>query len=114
MLKSLEKYLEGKRLTLNAGKSKILVFCKKERSKERKWKWKNEELEEVGEFKYLGFTFKKNNKDDAHIKDVVKRAAAAMGQIWGIGERKFGGDFDKRVMMFNVMVKNIMLYRVEV
>lgn len=53
MLKNLEKYLKGKRLILNAGKSKILIFCKKERSQERKWKWKNEELEEVREFKYL-------------------------------------------------------------
>lgn len=86
MLKNLEKYLEGKRLALNAGNFKILVFCKKERSQEKKWKRKNEELEEVREFKYLGFMFKKNNKDDAHIKDVVKRAAAAMAQIWGIGE----------------------------
>lgn len=58
--------------------------------------------------------FKKNNKDDAHIKDVVKRAATTMAQIWEIGERKFGGNFDRRIMMFNIMVKSIMLYGVEV
>lgn len=58
--------------------------------------------------------FKKNNKDDAHIKDIVKRAAATMAQIWEIGERKFGGNFDRRIMMFNIMVKSIMLYGVEV
>ncbi|KMQ83071.1 hypothetical protein RF55_21022 [Lasius niger] len=93
----------------------MLVFCKKERrNQRRRWKWKNEEIEEVEEFKYLGFTFKKNNKDNAHIKDVVRKAAAAMAQIWGIGERKFGGDFDRRIMMFNVMVKSIVLYGVEV
>lgn len=34
-----------------------------------------------------------------------------MAQIWGIGERKFGEDFDRRIMiLFNIMVKSIMLY----
>lgn len=67
------------------------------------------------EFKYFGFTFKKNNIDEAHIKDVLKRAAAAMTQIWGIGERKFGGDFDRRVMIFNLTkVKSILLYGIEI
>lgn len=38
MLKSLERYFEEKRLTLNAQKSKVMVFCKKERERqERKW-----------------------------------------------------------------------------
>ena len=58
------------------------------------------------EFKYLGYTFKYNNKDDAHIQDIRKRATAAMVQIWSIGERKFGGDFRRRVIMLNKMVKS--------
>lgn len=57
----------------------------------------------------MRYTFKKNNEDEVHIKNVVKRAVAAMAQIWGTGERKFGGNFEKRIMMFNVMVKSILL-----
>lgn len=115
MLKSLERYLEEKELTLNTDKSKMLVFCKKKRIKqERNWKWKDSKIEEVKEFKYLGFTFKKSNTDEAHVKDIVRKAAAAMAQVWGIGERKFGGDFDRRMMMFNVMVKSILLHGVEI
>jgi len=44
--------------------------------------------------KYLGYTFKRNNSDEAHIREVNKKAAGVMAQIWGIGERKFGGDWD--------------------
>lgn len=86
MLKSLERYLEEKELILNADKSKMLI-CKKKRIKqERNWKWKDSKIEEVKEFKYLGFTFKKSNIDEAHVKDIVRKAAAAMGT--GLGDRR--------------------------
>ena len=52
------------------------------------------------ELKYLGYTFKYINKDDAHIQDSSKRATAAMMQIWSQGDRKFGGDFRKRSKMW--------------
>lgn len=58
MLKTAEKYLEEKEMTLNVGKSKVLVFSKRDRGREeRKWKWKEESKEEVEEFKYLEYTF---------------------------------------------------------
>jgi len=107
ILKSLEKYFDRRELLLNAEKSKIMVFCKREKRMNRNWKWKGESIEEVREFKYLSFTFMKNNKDEAHIKEIKKRAAAAMAQIWDIGERKFGGDVDRRIMMFNILIKSI-------
>lgn len=64
-----------RRKELNASKSKILVVVSK-RGK------KHEELEEVMEFKYPDFTFKENNREEAHIKNVTRRTAAAMAQIW--------------------------------
>lgn len=54
----------------------------------KKWKWKGKTIEEVKEFKYLGFVLQRNGGQEAHIKDRVKVAAAAMGQIWGIGKRR--------------------------
>lgn len=56
----------------------------------------------------------KNNRDDAHIREVTKKAAGIMAQIWGIKERKFGGDWERRMMMFNIMVKSIFMYGVEI
>lgn len=115
MLKSLEKYFKEKEMILNVEKSKVLIFCKKDRDKgKRRWSWKEEEIEEVEEFKYLGYTFMKNNRDDTHIREVTKKAAGIMAQVWGIGERKFGGDWERRMMMFNVLVKSIFMYGVEI
>lgn len=56
MLRSLEKYLNGKKLQLNVEESKVMIFKKggrKEKGKE--WWWKGKRLEEVKEFKYLGY-----------------------------------------------------------
>lgn len=51
----------------------------------------------------------KNNRDDAHIREVTRKAAGIMAQIWGIRERKFGGDWERRMMMFNIIVKSIFM-----
>ena len=113
MIKYLNKYFKQKDLELNAEKLNIMVFSKGKSRKNGEWKWKDEEIEVI-EFKYVGYTFKFNNKDDAHIQDLRKRATAAMVQIWSIGKRKFGGDFRRRMIMFNRMVKSICMYAVEI
>lgn len=56
----------------------------------------------------------KNDRDEAHIRAITKKATAIMAQVWGIGERKFGGDWERRMMMFNVLAKSIVMYGVEV
>lgn len=56
----------------------------------------------------------KNNRDEAHIRDVARKATNIMTQIWGIGERKFRGDWERRMMMYNVLVKSIFMYGVEI
>lgn len=102
-------------MILNVEKSKVLIFSRRDSNREkRQWKWKKENLEEVEELKYLGYTFMKNNRDDAHIREVTKKAAGIMAQIWGIGERKFGGDWERRMMMFNILVKSIFMYGSEI
>ena len=46
MMKRLEKYLEERRLTLNAEKSKAMVFDKQSRKREeREWAWKGKKIE---------------------------------------------------------------------
>lgn len=46
------------------------------------------ELEQVKEFKNLGYTFEKNNKNEKHIKERERKARNLMGQIWNIVLRK--------------------------
>lgn len=58
----LEKYLEKKGMELNVGKTKIMR-CRKGRK--IGWRWKRREVEEVKEFKYLGYVIKYNGSQEA-------------------------------------------------
>lgn len=71
MMRGCERYMDHKKLTVNVSKTKMMVFSrggKKGRKKERTWKWKNEIIEEVDEFEYLGFIFKNDNSLGAHVR----------------------------------------------
>jgi len=46
-------------------------------------------VEEVRRYKYLGYVFQSNGKQEEQVRDRVKRGMAVMGQVWGIGKRKF-------------------------
>lgn len=64
MIERLERYLDKKWLTLNM-KTKVMRFRKgRKRMKKIDWRWKG-----VKEFVYLGYTFKRNGRQEAHIKD---------------------------------------------
>lgn len=59
MIKRLKCYLDKKRLTLNTRKTKVMRFRKRGgKMKNAEWKWKDERIEEVVEFEYLGYTLK--------------------------------------------------------
>jgi hypothetical protein len=48
--------------------------------------------------------------DKAHIREIVRIANKVMGCVWGIGLRKWGGDFRRRIMMF----ESILMYGSEI
>lgn len=50
------------------------------------------EKEKVKEFAYLEYKLQRNGGQEAQIRDRVRRAAAVMGQVWGIGKRRFERD----------------------
>jgi len=82
MIRRLERYLEGKGLELNAEKSKIVRFRRAGgRMRERVWKWKGKRIEVVKEFKYLGYVVSRNGRQEAHIRDRVKKAGGVMKQV---------------------------------
>lgn len=55
--------------------------------------------EDIREFIYLGYVVQKNRWQEAHVRKRVRRAALVMGQVWGIGKRRFGRDWERRVWM---------------
>lgn len=98
MLSRMERYLERKGMELNPEKTKIMRFRKgRGRMKKVNWRWKGKMLEEVMEFKYLGYMLLKNGGQEAHVMERGRRAAVVMGEIWGIGKRLWGKDWERRM-----------------
>lgn len=48
------------------------------------------------------------------MKETVKRTMIALKQTWGIGQRRFKNNFERRMKIYNCLVKSIMLYAAEV
>jgi hypothetical protein len=61
----------------------------------------------VSELKYLGYTFNERTTEKAHMREVVRKANKVVGCVWGIGERKWEGDFRRRMMMFESIIESI-------
>lgn len=115
MLGKLEGYLDKKKLEINMGKTKVMKFNKGGgRMKEIKWRWKGKRIEEVKEFIYLGYKLQRNGGQEAHMKDKVKKAGAVIKQVWGIGKRRFTGEWEKRICLCKKSVGMVMEFGVEV
>lgn len=110
-LRRLEKYFEKRKLTIKVGKTKVIRFRKGGgRLKEIQWNWKGEEIKEVKEFCYLGYIFQRNGGHEAHIR----KATVAMRQVWGLGKRLFGGDWVRRIKLFDSLVASVLMYGAEI
>jgi hypothetical protein len=89
-----------KKLEVNVEKTKMMVFSKRKRkNEESEWKWEESKIERVSEFKYLGYTFNERATVRAQVREVVRKANKVVGCVWGIGERMWGGEFGRRMMM---------------
>lgn len=111
MLKRMERYLRKKKLQLSTEKSKMIGF--KKGGEEREWKWEGEKIEEVTEFKYLGYVMRRNGENESEIRE-LKKKANVVRQIWGTGEYRFKDDFRRRMILFKYFVLRIVMYGAEV
>jgi hypothetical protein len=57
---------------------------------------------------------KERATDKTHIRDIVRKANKVVGCVWGIGERKWGGAFRKRMMMFETMIESVLMYGADI
>lgn len=81
-MNTLRKYLKEKGLILNTEKTKVLVFNRKRKEKKEKWTWEGAKLEEVQNFKYLGFLFNRKGDYVDHIKELNKKGKLAGNKVW--------------------------------
>lgn len=115
MLQVMEKYIGRQKLSVNTKKTKIVVFKNGgRRGKEEKWEFKGEELQEVKEFKYLGYWFESSNSHKKHMDEMARKAQKAANATWGVGERAGRGIKRERLYLMETLVKSVMMYGVEV
>ncbi|XP_043468318.1 uncharacterized protein LOC122502364 [Leptopilina heterotoma] len=114
LLNEFEKYVREKDLSVNVDKTKVLRFRKRKRKEYEVWKMNGKIVEEVDEFCYLGYWFSYNGRADMNVRMRVERAGRVMGQVWGIGKRKFKDDWKRRIWLFDVLVWSVMSYGVEI
>lgn len=115
MLKRMEKYLKRKKLYVNIKKSKMVCFRSEGGRKRRiEWKWEGQNIEEVKEFKYLGYVVKENGGQEGQIKESKKKGNIVLKQVWGLGERRFRDDFKRRIKLFRYLILGVIMYGAEV
>lgn len=98
ILVRLERYLDGKGLELNVGKTRIMRFRK------------GKAIEEVKEFSYLSYVVQGNGGQGAQVRERLRKRAAIMGKVWGIGKRRFKGDWGRLCWLFDMLVWPVIGY----
>lgn len=115
MMKRFKTFLKEVELELSREKTKVVVFEKRRNNRRQgKWRWGEQELEEVDEIRYLGYILQKNGSDEKHIQDREKKAIIAMKKTWSVGERIFKRDYKRRMRMFGALVESVALFGTEV
>jgi len=114
MMRTLEKFLKKRKLELNVEKSKIMVFNRKKRERNEVWKWKGKNIEEVQNFKYLGFILNKEGNYREHLKELTRKGRLAVRKVWGLGEKVCRNDFLRRWNLFKYLVQSVISYGVEI
>lgn len=56
----------------------------------------------------------RNGGQEGHARKRIRKAVAIMGQVWGIGKRKFGKDWGRRLRLFDKLVWTVVSYRTEI
>lgn len=114
MMVIFKRFCKDRDLKFNAEKTNILIFNRKKKEKMEKWKWGKEMIEEMQNFKYLGFTFNKNGGYKEHIKELAGKCRLAANKIWRVGERMCKKDFSRRWRLFSYLIESVMAYGIEI
>lgn len=63
---------------------------------------------------YLGYKLKSNGGQEAHVRERVKKVMEVMSQVWGIGKRRFRGNWKRRMELFDWLVSSVLGFGAEV
>ena len=110
-LKLLEEYCLRKGLTVNIPKTKVMTFNKSGRliRSERHF-YRDEELEVVAKFQYLGVVFIPSGLFHKAVQDLVHKGNLALGSVWSILVNSRMKSWDSRCRIFDSLSLVVVLY----
>lgn len=115
MLKSTEKYVDKNELTVNVKKTKIMVFRNGgKRVRDEKWRFKEEDIQVVNDFKYLGYLFTTRNSCVKHKQLLAGRAQKAANTTWGVMKRAGRDRARERLKLMNSLVRSVAMHGVKI
>ena len=110
MINLVAVYCEGNTLTINCKKTKCMIFNKTGRHFRQKFFLNGTELENVREYKYLGFIVTPSGEIRSGLKDLRDRGLKAFYSL----KNKMGESFKRNVLislnLFDSLIKPILLY----
>jgi len=93
MMQTFKRFLAERKLELCVDKTKMLGCNRK---KKEVWKWRNERIEEVQTYKYLGFVLNNKGNYKKYIRELREKGGMAARRIWGLGEKLCRNDLKRR------------------
>ena len=111
-LNELGTYADNKDLTVSIGKSKIMVFNKAGRKSKLNFLYKDQKLEVVSSFTYLGVEIMTNGSLRTAIKTLTDKAKKAMMALYKT-IIQFQMPYQKCRQLFNTFIEPILIYNAE-
>jgi len=113
----LKTFCEATKMTVNAGKSEVMVFFKQHAHGAHTWRFNGRQLKEVKEFTYLGVVLSNRGIKSSIPKAVKRRATKAKSALFGMfgichGLKVF--DIEVLNKLFDGMISPSALYGAEV
>lgn len=118
MLKTLEKYAGKNKLEVNVQKTKVMV-CKNRGREKKGWqreifKYKGEDIEEVKQFKYLGFTFTAGGSVREHVRQTAGKIQRVINKTWGVMKRARINNLKDRLILLEAIARAGFMYGGEI
>ena len=108
-----QEYYQKWKLSVNTSKTKVLIFGRGKLNKTKQFRYQNEIIETVTDYKYLGIYFSRSGSFIVAKKHIAEQAnKAVFALIKNI--RSLSLPFDIRIDLFNKTIKPILLYRCEI
>ena len=110
LLKLVSEYCNANKLTINCKKTKCLIFNKTGRLCREKITMNGTQLDNVREYKYLGFVFTPSGEIRTGLQDLRDRAFKSFQALKNKMGDSFNRDIETALNLYDSMIKPILTY----